>query len=92
MDIVPDKTPGNTLVVGDGKCWKHKGKYMGKYLKFQLVGRSYDPDPEYTFEHGVVSDLGLKFTEVPCEESKKGGKRKTRKRIGRKRNNRSKRN
>jgi len=62
--IKMDKTPGNTLVIGDGKCWSHNGKYMGKYLAFKLVGRVYDPDPEYTFEHGIVSDLGLKFTEV----------------------------
>lgn len=87
-----DITPGNNLVVNDGKCWKHKGKYMGKYLSFRLVGRTYDPDPEYTFENGVVSDLGLKFTEVKCEEPKTGGKRNTRKRGGKKRNNRSKRN
>jgi hypothetical protein len=83
-----NKTPGGTLVEKDGKCWSHKGKYMGKYLSFKLVGRAYDPDPEYTFEHGVVSDLGLKFTEVKCAETKRGG---TRKKIGRKRNNRSKR-
>lgn len=84
-----NSTPGSNLVIGDGKCWKHKGKYMGKYLSFKLVGRPYDPDPEYTFENGVESDLGLKFTEVPCEE-KKGGTRKNKRRVGRK--NRSKRN
>lgn len=67
-----DTTPGNTLVVGDGKCWKHKGKYMGKYLSFNLIGRTHDPDPEYTFEYGVVSDFGLKFTEVPREPKKDG--------------------
>jgi hypothetical protein len=87
-----DTTPANALVVGDGKCWEHKGTYMGKYTSFRLVGRPYDPDPEYTFENGIVSGLGLKFTEVPCVDSKKGGKRKTRKGGGRKRNNRSKRN
>ena len=63
-----DNIPGANLVIGDGKYWSHKGKYMGKYLSFKLVGRVYDPDPEYTFEHGTVSDLGLKFTEV--KESK----------------------
>lgn len=82
----------NSPTVGDGKCWSHNGKYMGKYLSFKLIGRPYDPDPEYIFEHSVVSGLGLKFTEVNCQEPKKGGKRKTNKRIGRKRNNRSKRN
>jgi hypothetical protein len=87
-----DKTPGNTLVVGDGNCWTHNRKYMGKYLSFKLVGQNHDPDPEYTFEKGVVSGLGLKFTEVKCDDPEKGGKRKTKKRIGRKRNTRSRRN
>lgn len=79
-----DTTPGSALVANDGKCWKHKGKYMGKYLSFKLTGRPYDPDPEYTFENGVVCNIGLKFTEVPCEDAKKGGTRKNRKRVGRK--------
>ena len=60
-----NSTPGSTLVIGDGKCWMHGQKYMGKYLSFKLVGASHDPYPEYTFEHGTVSGLGLKFTEVP---------------------------
>ena len=60
-------TPGNKLLIGDGKYWNHKGKYMGKYVSFNLVGLDHDPDPEYTFEKGVVSGLDLKFTEVPCE-------------------------
>jgi hypothetical protein len=64
-----DSIPGANLVIGDGKCWSHKGKYMGKYLSFKLVGRVYDPDPEYTFEHGTVSDLGLKFTEVEASKN-----------------------
>jgi hypothetical protein len=63
-----DTTPANNLVLGTNQFWKHKGKYLGRYLSFRLVGRPYDPDPEYTFEYGVVSDLGLKFTEVPYEE------------------------
>jgi len=58
------------LQVGDGKCWSHDGKYMGKLKSFKLIGRVYDPDPEYTFEKGIVSGLGLKFTEVPCEVPK----------------------
>jgi hypothetical protein len=58
------------LQVGDGKCWSHDGKYMGKLKSFNLIGRVYDPDPEYTFEKGKVSGLGLKFTEVPCEVPK----------------------
>jgi hypothetical protein len=62
-----DKISGISLVIGDGKCWQHKGQYLGKYLSFRLVGNPNDPDPEYTFEHGIVSSLGLKFTEVPPE-------------------------
>ena len=70
-----DTTPGNTLVIGDGKHWKHMGKYMGKYIKFELVGRMYDPDPEYTFENGKVYGLGMCFTVVTSEEAKiQGGK------------------
>jgi hypothetical protein len=70
------------LKVGDGKCWSHDGKYMGKLKSFNLIGRVYDPDPEYTFEKGIVSGLGLKFTEVQCEVPKshhllaEGSKRK----------------
>ena len=58
------------LKLGDGKCWKHNEKYMGKLKSFKLIGRVYDPDPEYTFEKGKVIGLGLKFTEVPCEVPK----------------------
>jgi len=58
------------LQVGDGRCWSHDGKYMGKLKSFKLIGRAYDPDPEYTFEKGKVIGLGLKFTEVPCEAPK----------------------
>jgi hypothetical protein len=43
---------------------------MGQLKSFKLIGRVYDPDPEYTFEKGKVSGLGLKFTEVPCEVPK----------------------
>ena len=58
-----DTVVGNTLVLGSG-YWSHEGKYLGKYLSFKLIGREYDPDPEYTFEYGVVSGLGVKFTQV----------------------------
>ena len=63
-----DTVPGTHIKMGDNKCWEHKGTYLGKYLRFELIGRIYDPDPEYTFEHGVVSGLGLKFREVPRKE------------------------
>lgn len=58
------------LRVGNDKCWSHDGKYMGKLKSFKLIGRAYDPDPEYTFEKGKLIGLGLKFTEVPCEVPK----------------------
>jgi len=65
-----DKIDANTLIIGDGRCWSHKQKYLGKYLRFQLVGRVYDPDPEYTFENGTVTGLNVKFTEVLLENIK----------------------
>jgi hypothetical protein len=88
--------PGKKDVYGKDECWYHNGKYMGKLLSKGVTGRAYDPDPEYTFECGdTVSGLGLTFASgycQPCPNSTKGGKRKTKKRIGRKRKNRSKRN
>ena len=54
------------MVVGDGKYWKHNDTYLGRYLSFRLIGPQHDPEPEFTFEHGIISGLGLKFTEVPC--------------------------
>ena len=59
--------PGSHMKIGN--YYSHKGIYMGKYLSFKLVGRPYDPNPEYTFEHGILSDLGLMFTEVPKQEA-----------------------
>ena len=58
------KTHGSFMVVGDGKFWKHNDRYLGRYFGFRLIGQAHDPEPEYTFEHGVISGLGLKFTEV----------------------------
>ena len=62
-----DTVAGNALVLGSG-YWSHGGKYLGRYLSFKLIGRIYDPDPEYTFEHGVVSGLDLKFTQVSSQK------------------------
>ena len=64
--------PGSELKVGDGKCWKHKGKFLGKVLSVEYQGRSYDPDPVYIFEKGTVNgDISsyhnAKFTEVGCD-------------------------
>ena len=78
-------TTGNELVVGD--CYMYKGKNMGKFLQFKLVGNINDPDEEYTFENGILNDfLQTKkvFTKIQCSggarRSKKSGfsRRKTR--------------
>jgi len=59
MDVKPS--------LGDNKCWSHEGKYVGKLVRLEHVGRTFDLDPKYTFETGdVVIGLGEKFTEVPC--------------------------
>jgi hypothetical protein len=83
-EIQPDTTYDDDLVIGDGKCWRHKGKYLGKYLSSKLVGSPRDPDIEMTFDKGVVRDIRPKFTMVPCAEAAPaprayympGGKRK----------------
>lgn len=60
--------------LGDNKCWSYEGRYVGKLVKLEHVGRSYDPDPKYTFETGdVVIGLGMKFTEVACRSGGGGG-------------------
>ena len=64
-----DTTPGNTLLLGDGTCWTHNGIYLGKFVQFKLIGLAHDPDPEYTFEKGIVSGLGLKFTAISRSSS-----------------------
>jgi len=59
MDVKPS--------LGDNKCWSHEGKYVGKLVRLEHVGRTFDLDPKYTFDTGeVVIGLGAKFTEVPC--------------------------
>ncbi len=70
--MINDTVPGSLIVIG--KYYSHKGAYMGKYLSFKLIGRVYDMDPEYTFEHGVVADLGLMFTEVKAENAENAEK------------------
>ena len=65
-------TIGRDLKAGDGKCWKHKGKFMGKLVKVQWEGRSGDQDPVYYFDNGVVHgnmsrNHDEKFTEVTCD-------------------------
>lgn len=64
--------PGSDIKLGDGKCWKHKGKSLGKFVKMGSHGRPYDPDPTYIFEKGSVDGNiskyhNAKFTEEGCD-------------------------
>lgn len=83
-----DRVPGNKLVIRDGKCWSHKGKYLGSYTRFGLTGNPHDPDPEYTFDEGVVSGLGMMFTEVECKGPTKENKNRNKNSIGKSRKTR----
>lgn len=74
---------GAELVVGE--CYMYKGKYMGRFIKFELTGRPYDPDEKYTFENGLVDDGRFhqrerEFTLVQCSGGGARRKRVTRKR------------
>lgn len=66
---------GDTVALGsevrlyEGRCWRHKGVYLGKYINFKLVGARHDPDPHYTFEKGIHTGLGLLFSHVACDDS-----------------------
>ena len=80
-----EKVTGAELVVG--QCYKYKGKNMGKFIKFEVVGRiPYDADERYTFEEGKVDD-GLfhqrkkEFTPVECITGGARRKRVTRRRV-----------
>lgn len=75
---------GQQLVVGE--CYMYKGKNMGKFIKFELTGRPYDPDERYTFENGVIDDGRFhqrerEFTLVQCSGGGARRKRVTRKRV-----------
>ena len=88
-----DKIPYTDLRHDDGKCYKHNEKYLGKYLGRMLVA----DNKNYIcmFQGGDITtvDSVLFVNETRCPPPRKtGGKRKTKKKIGRKRNNRSKRN
>ena len=79
-----EKVTGAELEVG--KCYKYNDKDMGKFIKFELVGRPYDPDEKYTFEKGLVND-GMfhyekkEFTPVECITGGARRKRVTRRRV-----------
>lgn len=66
MDVKPS--------LGDNKCWSYEGRYVGKLVNLEHVGRPHDPDPKYTFETGeVVIGLGMKFQVVSCRSGGGGG-------------------
>jgi hypothetical protein len=82
---------GAELVVG--QCYMYKGKNMGKFIKFEITGRQYDPDEKYTFENGIINQEEFLqrqkvFTKVPCSGGGARRKRVTRKRISTKRKSR----
>jgi len=79
-----DVTRGDRLV--KGKCYSHKGVYLGAYQSMKLVGSAWDPDPEYTFAKGKKSGAHLYFTEVPCQAG--GGRRRKSRNHRRNRKNR----
>ena len=82
--VMPARTPsipedyvdGKRLVVG--RCYSHKGQYLGAYQSMRLVGAAHDPDPEYVFSKGKKSGLSISFTEVPCQA---GGRRSRRRAL-----------
>jgi hypothetical protein len=88
-------TVGKLLKIGDGKCWEHNGKFMGKLIKVQHEGRMHDPDPVYYFDHGKVNGNistahDAKFTEVNCDGkpmNKKNNKKNNTKKQNAKKNN-----
>jgi hypothetical protein len=67
MPYYNDTVPGSTVSQDTTSCWSHKGVYLGAFQSFRLIGNPRDPDPEYTFENGRVSGLGLAFTRVECD-------------------------
>lgn len=79
-----EKVTGAELVVG--QCYMYKGRNMGKFIKFEFIGRPYDPDERYTFEKGSVDDGQFhqqkkEFTPVECITGGARRKRVTRRRV-----------
>ena len=79
---------------GPQKNFEFKDKYLGKFVKTELVGRPYDPDARHYFlneageeikhDHELGRD---EYTEVKCKSAAAGaaapgGKRKQRKQTG----------
>ena len=87
-----DRVNIGVVVNSPGKCWSHKKKYLGMYKSVRLTGPPYDLTPEYTFDEGAVTDLELKFTEVPCKALTGGRRRKSRKSRKTRRNRRNRTN
>jgi len=67
LERIEDKIPSTSLMLDDGKCWKHKGEYLGKYKGFRYIkGKNDKEDKEYTFENKILLGDNLKFTEIRC--------------------------
>lgn len=78
----PKPSPYNgNAKVGDGKCYQHKGVYLGKLTRLGISGR--EQIPAYEFEKKTVYSDNLsnsnKIEAVECKANTAGGKRKTRK-------------
>jgi hypothetical protein len=49
----------------DDRIWSHNGLVLGKCIFIGTTGRSWDPDPYFSFENGMVlSGLFLEFTQI----------------------------
>lgn len=54
--------------VGDGKCYKWRTKFLGKFVERKVGGPPYDQFVEYKFEKGRIIDSEIKeLIEYPCE-------------------------
>lgn len=76
----PSPQNGNAKV-GDGKCYQHKGVYLGKLTKLGISGR--EQMIAYEFEKKTLYSDNLsnsnKIEAVECKTNATGGKRKTKK-------------
>lgn len=78
----PKPSPQNgNAKVGDGKCYQHKGVYLGKLTKLGISGR--EQMIAYEFEKKTLYSDNLsnsnKIEAVECKANATGGKRKTKK-------------
>jgi len=72
MSTTQDTIPGKSVQIKNGKCWSHRGRYLGELIKFSYGSvylwstkdSEHLPYEIYTFKNGSVEGLDLKFTEV----------------------------